>query len=228
MRALLVDDHAMVREGLKQVLLKLDPTMEIFEAKSGAEAAEITSIDAPDLVLLDLMLPDQSGFQVLATLRERCRGAVIVVLSASTSQTDFKRALGMGAAGYIPKSCSAGVTLGALRVVLAGGTYLPPDLVEEQDPQAGQALLPARPAAAHLRPSELGLSERQAQVLALLLRGLPNKAIARELDLAEQTVKAHLSAALRALNVANRTQAVIAATQLGLDFQEQDAKPSAT
>jgi DNA-binding NarL/FixJ family response regulator len=133
----------------------------------------------------------------------------------------------MGAGGYIPKACSAGVTLGALRVVLAGGVYLPPDLLEGQGGLFDTVQRTAPPAAAPLRPAELGLSERQAQVLALLLRGLTNKAIARELKLAEQTVKAHMSAALRALNVSNRTQAAIAVAQLGLDLNTQGTRSGA-
>jgi len=223
MRALVVDDHALVREGLKQVLWQISAGMEIFEAKDAAEVSDILSRQfAPDLVLVDLVLPDQSGFHVLELLRERRSTAVVVVLSASSDLVDIQRALKLGAAGYIPKTCSAGVTLGALRMVLAGGVYLPPSLLEGQSGPFDAVQRTAPPAAAPLRPAELGLSERQAQVLALLLRGLTNKAIAHELKLAEQTVKAHMSAALRALNVSNRTQAAIAVAQLGVDLNTRD------
>ena len=225
MRALLVDDHALVREGLKQVLRQIDAGMEIFEAKNAAEVGGILSRQPmPDLVLVDLVLPDQSGFHVLGLLREKRSTAAIVVLSASSDLIDIQRALKMGAAGYIPKACSAGVTLGALRVVLAGGVYLPPDLIEGQSGIFNATRQSAPPYATSLRPAELGLSERQAQVLALLLRGLTNKAIAQELKLAEQTVKAHMSAALRALNVSNRTQAAIAVAQLGLDLNARGSR----
>jgi DNA-binding NarL/FixJ family response regulator len=225
MRALLVDDHALVREGLKQVLWQIDAGMEIFEAKDAAEVGDVLrhQLDL-DLVLLDLVLPGQSGFHVLELMREKRTAAAIVVLSASRDLDDIQRALKMGAVGYIPKNYSAGVTLGALRVVLAGGIYVPPDLLEGQHGLFGAAQRTAPPAAAPLRPAELGLSERQAQVLTLLVRGLTNKAIAQELKLAEQTVKAHMSAALRALNVSNRTQAAIAVAQLGLDLNAWESR----
>jgi DNA-binding NarL/FixJ family response regulator len=166
------------------------------------------------------MLPDSSGFEILRMLRERRAKARIVVLSGLTDAHDIERALAMGAAGYIPKACSAGITLGALRLILAGGTYLPPDLLESRS--ASQRPVPSRVSSGmpRVQPAELGLSERQAQVLALLVRGLSNKAIAQELKLAEQTVKAHMSAAFRALNVANRTQAAIAVSQLGLELPD--------
>ena len=217
MKSLVVDDHALVREGLKQVLRRIDPDMEIVETKSAAEAMEVIDNRAePDLVLLDLMLPDESGFQVLKKLRHESNSAVVVVLSASTGVDDMQRALESGAAGYIPKSSSAGVTLGALRLVLSGGVYIPPELVEAR----GAAAQGASRDAPFVAANELGLSDRQIQVLALLVRGLTNKAIARQLGLAEQTVKTHMSAALRALNVSNRTQAAIAVAQLGLDLHK--------
>jgi DNA-binding NarL/FixJ family response regulator len=135
------------------------------------------------------------------------------------------RCLRAGAAGFIPKTCSPGVMLGAVRLVMSGGIYLPSDLLLAQDLAqdmvAGGTPMPARQAGRSVRmqAAELGLSNRQAQVLALLVRGQSNKAIARSLDLAEQTVKAHVSAIFRALNVTGRTQALLAIAQLGLDLR---------
>jgi DNA-binding NarL/FixJ family response regulator len=224
MKALLVDDHALVREGLKQVLRRIDSGIDITEARTASDAIAALVIEPDqDLVLVDLMLPDQSGFDVLKRMRQMQLAAVAVVLSASNRPADMQLAFKHGAAGYIPKATSSGVTLGALRLVLAGGTYVPPDIVEAQ----GGTFTPATIVQSLVGPGELGLSTRQTQVLALLVRGLTNKAIARRLNLAEQTVKAHISAALRILNVTNRTQAVIAVSQLGLDLDaELDRDPA--
>lgn len=220
MKALLVDDHALVREGLKQVLRRIGNGVEITEARSGNEAIRaIEEEPDQDLVLLDLVLPDRSGFDVLKKLRAARSAAVVIIVSESTRVQDMQLAFDHGAAGYIPKSTSCGVTLGALRLALAGGVYVPPEIVEAQGTSSH---LPAVNAGAVVRPSELGLSSRQRQVLALLVQGLTNKEIARRLDLAEQTVKAHISGALRALNVTNRTQAVIAVSQLGLDLDREE------
>ena len=221
MKALLVDDHALVREGLKQVLRRIAVGVEIVEARSAGEAIRVIENDPDqDLVLVDLVLPDHSGFDVLRKLRQTQSAAVVVVVSESTRAQDMQLAFDNGAAGYIPKSTSSGVTLGALRLALAGGVYVPPEVVEAQGGTA-QSTVSVATGAPVMRPSELGLSTRQRQVLALLVRGLTNKAIARRLDLAEQTVKAHISASLRALNVTNRTQAVIAVSQLGLDLDSE-------
>jgi DNA-binding NarL/FixJ family response regulator len=223
MKALVVDDHALVREGLKQVLRRIEPGIAITEAGSAGEAIRVLEAQPDqDLVLVDLALPDQSGFGILKKLRQEQSSAVVVVLSASTGREDIQRAFDHGASGYIPKAASAGVTLGALRLVLAGGMYIPPEIVEAEGRTAEWRTVD-RVDAPMLRPSELGLSDRQTQVLALLVRGMTNKAIARQLKLAEQTVKAHISAALRTLNVSNRTQAVIAVSQLGIDLQDEVA-----
>lgn len=225
MKALIVDDHALVREGLKQVLRHIDPETDIAEARSAAEAGTVMDDGRElDLVLVDLTLPDRSGFEILSRLRHERRPAMAVVLSASTDSRDIQQAFDGGAVGYIPKGSSAGVTLGALRLILAGGVYVPPEVVETQGSLVEmRSQTPSAPATS---PAELGLSERQTQVLGLLVKGMTNKAIARQLNLAEQTVKAHMSAALRALNVTNRTQAVIAVSQLGLDLGFQDRPAS--
>jgi DNA-binding NarL/FixJ family response regulator len=220
MKILLIDDHALVREGLKQILRQIEGCEEIIEAKNATEALQAVDENADlDLILVDLMLPDQDGFHILACLHEKRSTSAVVVMSASTDIADVERVFKIGAAGYIPKSCSAGITLGALRLVLAGGIYLPPDVLVKQSQHSTRTSFVVKAVeGALVKPQELGLSERQAQVLALLVQGKSNKSIARDLQLAEQTVKAHISAALRALNVENRTQAAIAVTQLGLDF----------
>ena len=128
------------------------------------------------------------------------------------------RALDGGAMGFIPKTSATPVLIQALRLVLSGGIYLPPSVIGKED--AASAAAPALGAApTRLRPPrEIGLTERQSQVLALMLHGKPNKLICRELNLSESTVKIHISAILRTLAVQNRTQAVIAASRLGLQL----------
>jgi DNA-binding NarL/FixJ family response regulator len=227
LKILVVDDHLLVREGLKRVLNQVDPAVQVLEAPTAAAALQ-TATDCADLdlILLDLSLPDQNGFETLPELRRIRNDVPVVVLSGSSSRSDVRRAIQNGASGFIPKSCSAGITLGALRLVLSGGVYIPPDILLTHDSVGnapGQPRLSDsfRSAIPQVTPEELGLSERQVQVLALLIQGKTNKAIARELQLAEQTVKTHISAVLRALSVNNRTQAVIAVAQLGLNLEKQ-------
>jgi DNA-binding NarL/FixJ family response regulator len=138
------------------------------------------------------------------------------VLSATEQPDAVLHAIDGGAMGYIPKTSSTQLLIQALRLVLSGGIYLPPELLRKHGPgSAASHSPPANPA--HLRdPREIGLTERQAQVLVLLLQGKPNKLICRDLNLAEGTVKIHVTAILKALGVTNRTQAVIAVSKLGL------------
>lgn len=223
MKILVVDDHLLVREGLKSVLKQVDCRVEVLEAGNAAEALRLVGMNEDlDLILLDLGLPDCGGRHVLEEIRRDHGDIPVVVLSASTDIADVLCCIQDGAAGFIPKSSTAGATLGALRLVLSGGVYLPPDILLAQEGRrdhderrpASRGLADAPGAAAE----SLGLTNRQAQVLALLVQGKSNKAIGRDLDLAEQTVKAHISAVMRALNVTSRTQAVIAVGQLGLNL----------
>jgi DNA-binding NarL/FixJ family response regulator len=217
MKILVVDDHPLIREALPQVLRALDSTMELLQAATCAEAMERTRLN-PDiaLVLLDLALPGVDGFEALRQLRQEFPAIPVVVLSAYEQPDTVMRAIDGGAMGFIPKTSHTPLLIQALRLVLSGGIYLPPSIVGKQEPAApvGSGLSTALP---NLRnPRDIGLTDRQCQVLALMLQGKPNKLICRELNLAENTVKIHISAILRALSVHNRTQAVIAASKLGL------------
>jgi DNA-binding NarL/FixJ family response regulator len=213
LKVLVVDDHPLICEALRQVLKALDRDIELLEAGSGRDAlAQAAGSDGLDLILLDLALPDADGFEVLRQLRERHPSFPVVVLSASEQAQIVMRALDAGAMGFIPKTASNEVLLGALRLVLSGGVYLPAEVLRH----APSPALPARPAAAETGYRDMGLTERQAQVLALVVQGKPNKIISRELDLAEGTVKIHVTAILKALGVSNRTEAVVAVGKLGL------------
>jgi DNA-binding NarL/FixJ family response regulator len=213
LKVLVVDDHPLICEALRQVLKALDRDIEVLEAGGGRDALSAArGSDRLDLILLDLALPDADGFEVLRELRERHPSFPVVVLSASEQVDIVMRALDAGAMGFIPKTSSNELLLGALRLVLSGGVYLPAEVLRH----APAPELLAKSAAAETSYRDVGLTERQAQVLALVVQGKPNKIICRELDLAEGTVKIHVTAILKALGVSNRTQAVIAVGKLGL------------
>ena len=215
MKVLVVDDHPLIREALRQVLRALNKDIDLLEAGSGPEAlAAANRNDGIDLILLDLTLPGRDGYEVLRELRERYPAYPVVVLSASDQSEVVMRALDAGAMGFIPKTSSNEVLLGALRLVLSGGVYLPAEVLRHSPAPA--LVSNSAAAAAGVGYRDLGLTERQAQVLALVVQGKPNKIICRELNLAEGTVKIHVTAILKALGVTNRTQAVIAVGRLGL------------
>ena len=207
MTVLVVDDHPLFRDGLKLVLQQLaDGTRVVTEsdATRGLEAAQ--SIDDLDLVLLDLGMPGMDGFTAVERFAQVVPGVPVVIVSAHEEPAQVRRAIALGASGYIPKSTPAATLLDALRLVLGGGVYVPPLLVRAVRPQATGG---AAGAAESASPEDL--TQRQVDVLALLAQGKSNKAIARELDLSEKTVKAHVTAVFRALGVINRTQAALEA-----------------
>jgi DNA-binding NarL/FixJ family response regulator len=215
LKVLVVDDHPLIRQALLVVLTQLDSDLEVLEAGNVPDALELAEAN-PDLnvVLLDIHLPGLSGLDALHSFRERAPAVPVVVISASEDPADITRALDGGAMGFIPKSQSSQVMISALRLVLAGGVYLPPEMVRRSSQGGGAAPRPAPAPTTNYR--DVGLTERQAQVLALLIQGMPNKLICRDLDLAEGTVKIHITAILKALKVSNRTQAVIEVSRLGL------------
>lgn len=217
MRVLLIDDHALFREGVMHVLHSMSEHPEVKEAGNGQDALNLLDLDTEfDLALLDLNLPDRSGLDMIGLLRNKAPDLAIIVLSASEDFTDAKRALDLGASGYITKSSTSQVMVNAMRLVLSGGIYLPTLLLQQwQSPPVASA----RPAASsHSAEADAHdpLTARQLDVLKLLAEGKSNKEIARELGMAEGTVKIHVTAIFRSLNVVNRTQAVLAAKKLGL------------
>jgi DNA-binding NarL/FixJ family response regulator len=203
MKILAVDDHPLIQEALRQVLRELDQDIVLIDAACREQALQLARQHTDcTLVLLDLDVPGACGMNLLKELRAAHPSLPVVVLSASSSRATVLSAIDCGAMGFIPKAASPRLLVDALRQILQGKVYLPPALTDE--------------AAADAQGGRLGLSPRQRQVLALIVRGLPNKLICRELQLAEGTVKVHVSAVLKALGVDNRTQAVIAVSRLGL------------
>lgn len=215
MKILVVDDHALIRDALQGVMKKIKRGAIVLEASDSRQAMDVLA-SQPDLslVLLDLNLPDRDGFLLLADIRERYPAVAVVVLSALQDRARVMQALELGAAGYIPKSVRREVMISALQLVFSGGVYIPPEVLTREE--AAYAL-PVSSSRGHpiVSPAEIGLSHRQLEVLALLMQGKSNKVICRTLQLAEPTVKNHVTAILKALKVTNRTEAVIAVNELG-------------
>lgn len=206
---LLIDDHAMFREGLALALRQEDPNLAIQTAGSGAEALALLADMpvVPDAVATDFYLPDLAGAALLGQLRRRRAGLRILVLSASEDPQDVETALAEGAHGFVHKSADSKQLLAALRRVMDGQRG-----VVWASP-AGSASMPIM--AGTIDPL-VRLSARQTEVLHLLCEGLRNADIAQRLSTAERTVKAHISAIFSALEVDSRTQAVIVARRAGL------------
>ncbi|MFO1292523.1 MAG: response regulator transcription factor [Rubrivivax sp.] len=241
MKVLLVDDHPLILTALQTLINSIGSEARVVGTESAAAArAALQAANDYDLVLLDLALGDADGFDVLAEFRRDYPSLPVVVVSASERASDVIRAIDLGAMGFVPKSSSHAELHEALRMVMSGSMYVPPSMLgldfarERAQPEAdtvpgvmrpageswggGRAPLGAaarpEPHQAVPRLQDLGLTPRQAEVLGLLLQGLPNKLIARQLNLSVETVKDHVAAVLRALNVGTRTQAVLAVSQM--------------
>lgn len=215
-KILIADDHELFRDGLKMVLKHLhdgSDAVTVIEAGDFQQAVDrAREADGLDLVLLDLSMPGMGWADGLQVLLKTIPDTPVVILSAAQDHRLVLQAVKMGAAGYIPKTSSSKVMISALKLVLSGGVYLPPTVLAGGDP-------PQEPADGHPVPGSVStslLTPRQREVLALVGRGKSNKEIARDLNLSEGTVKLHVTAILKALNVSNRTGAVVAASQLGL------------
>jgi DNA-binding NarL/FixJ family response regulator len=223
MNVLVIDDHPLILHAMRSVVQQLAERVEVITVTGSQAARDALSASADfDLALLDLQLGYDDGFALLEELRTAYPSMPIVVVAASDFRDDVMRAIDLGAMGFVPKCSSNEVLVSALEMVLSGGIYLPPSVMRSgpQHRQAGQrrALphwddrLDSDRAAATV--AALDLTPRQKEVLALLLRGQSNKLIARALNLSVETIKDHVAAVLRTLNVSSRTQAVVAVSQM--------------
>jgi DNA-binding NarL/FixJ family response regulator len=216
MKILVIDDHPLIQEALKHVLTELDAALDLVQAEDASDAhAALAAAPDTELIVLDLTLPRSDGFELLSELRRDWPGIPLLVLSATHDRATVERALDLGAMGFIPKTANTRVLIDALRLVLSGGIFVPPDC-----PGTGSA----RPRVT-ARAEDLGLTLRQSDVLRLLVQGKPNKLICRDLSLSEGTVKVHVSAILRALNVHTRTQVVIELARRGVRLDTHAARP---
>src|SRR5436190_2885593 len=163
MKILLVDDHALIRDALRGVVRELSPEATILEASDSRQAMNLIEDNSDlHLILLDLNLPDRDGFVILADLRKHYATISVVVLSALQDREIILRALDVGALGFIPKSAPREVMVNALRLVFAGGTYIPPEALGRAESKPER---PSRP----VSPADLGFTDRQMEVLALMM-----------------------------------------------------------
>lgn len=213
MKMLLVDDHAILREGLAMLLQSMlaEPLVAWHAGSCEQAFALIEANGAPDMVLIDLGLPGMSGTEGIRRLRELVPATPIVVLSSSDDRDTVLEALGAGAMCFISKTATSGVFESSLRLVMSKGIAVPQSVSHRA--ASTQAAEPPV-----TRPVDLGLTQRQSDVLYQILQGRSAKLIARDLSLSASTVKTHTSAVLRALNVTTRTQAVVKASDIGLRF----------
>jgi DNA-binding NarL/FixJ family response regulator len=199
-RVLIADDHAVVRQGLRTFLDLQEDVEVVGEAADGEQALAAAAELEPDVVVIDLVMPNVDGIEVIRRLKERASATRAIVLSSFIEDDKLFPAVRAGAAGYLLKDVQPQELVAAIRTVHAGGSLLHP---------AVAARLMKEIASDPLTP-------REREVLALIGRGMPNKLIARELDVAEKTVKAHVSSILAKLGVADRTQAALFAVREGL------------
>lgn len=211
-KLLICDDHPPIRAAVSYIAKELNHDINVVEAGNGAEALALLEADHDvEMVLLDLHLPGMSGFDLLSQFKLRFPSLPVVVLSSDESRASVIDALERGATGYICKSSPTDLLAKFLEHALNGNIALPTTLASSAQPDEAEAGPDPQQGIA-----SLGLSSRQIDVLACLLRGMSNKQICRELALAEGTVKNHTIAIFRALNVSTRAQAVIEASRLGL------------
>jgi len=204
---LVADDHALMREGVKLSLQGLDPSIRVTEAEDADRVRQVLQQDTNiDMILLDLFMPGSDGFRLLTEICQIHQETPVIILSGSQATANIKKAIECGASSYIPKTLPSEEMLRIMRHILDGGVYIP----EGYDLSENTSLNQINDADA---PK---LTKRQKQVLELLANGKTNKDIARTLNLSEYTVKIHVTAIFRELNVSNRTQAVIVAKQHGL------------
>ena len=212
MKLILADDHTLFRNGLALLLKAHSADCEIWEG-DGLEAALAEAEAHPDanIALLDLHMPGMEGVQGIRRFVEANPTLPLIILTGAEDPQQIQDVLAAGASGFIPKSSTPAVMLSAIQLVLSGGTYIPPQALA-----AASATAPSRAGSNVREHAQTQLTERQMQVLRLLAAGKPNKAICRELEIEEGTVKAHIATIFRVLDVVNRTQAATVARETGL------------
>jgi two-component system, NarL family, nitrate/nitrite response regulator NarL len=218
LRTLIVDDHQLFSAGLRLLLTGLMPQVQAQCCANGASALERASQEPFDLVLLDWQLGGGiSGVELIQRMGELLPAARVVVVSGDANPSTVRAAVEAGAVGFVPKESSPDLMTAALSVALNGGVYLPV-LALASPANADRASAATTPGAPLRRIADVfqGLSQRQCEVLSCLARGLPNKTIARQLDIAEGTVKQHVNAVFREMGVNSRTEAVYVLARQGV------------
>ena len=219
MKILIADDHELFLKGLEIILTDFNPSAELVKAKNYTDMINIVSKNQDfDLILTDLAMPGGIWLEALKEIHEKLPETPIIILSAVFEKEIVQKTLDLGASGYIPKTSSNAVILSAVNLVLSGGVYIPAELLKETPTATFGDLkkIEIMPENIDLNEKIKVLSPRQLDVLKLIAEGKSNKQIAYELGLTEGTVKLHVTAILKTLNVYNRTGAVAQATNLGL------------
>jgi DNA-binding NarL/FixJ family response regulator len=225
-KVLMVDDHALFRDGMRYVLQQLADEVEVIDSGDFLDGmAQAASNPDIDLALLDLHMPGSDGVKSVRAFHESNPCIPLVVVSGSDQREDIERVMEYGAMGFISKMSSSKIMLSALRMVLDGGVYLPPQLLQQAMMGLDQGVITDRRSD---RANKNGLTTRQMQTLQFLAEGLSNKEISQKMNLAEGTVKIHTAAVYQALRVNSRLEAVSTARRLGfLPPLESDADGSA-
>lgn len=208
MKILIADDHALFRDGLAMRLEEIDPDIVLHQAATFSQALKILDKETNiDMIIVDLDMPDMKWEDGIEELRKKSDNLNLVVVSASEDVRSIRKILASGIKGYIPKRSDPKIMHNALKLILEGGTYIPPALIESASEN--------NMTGSH-RSNGKTLTNRQSQVLDLIAQGKSNKQIAYEMGVSEATVKLHINALLRSLKVNNRTQAVVTAQKMGL------------
>jgi len=211
MKILLADDHALFREGLRHVLRQLSDAVEILEADNFQDGLKLAGQHPElDLALLDLHMPGSEGAKSVSYFHRHYPSIPIVVVSGEEESANMEKVMNYGAMGFVSKSSSTQTMLGALKLVLSGGVYVPPEILRHHS--AGAEQVDKR----SMYTNGYGLTPRQMEVLTYLCAGMSNKEIASAIHLAEGTVKIHVAAVYHTLKVGSRLEAVRAAEHLGL------------
>lgn len=210
-RVLLVDDHPLMLDAIESRLLKSEQVTVVGRAGSGEEALRLIPLLRPQLVLTDLSMPGMGGLETIRQLKSLHPEVAVIVLTVSESRENLLEAVLAGAAGYLTKDSRPDLVLDAIRAIGEGASLLPTDLLRSSVEHLRNP--PARPSPTPLKEP---LTEREAEVLALLAKGYPNKEIAEALTIVEATVKKHVHNVIRKLAVSDRTQAVVTGIRLGL------------
>ena len=219
MKILIADDHELFLKGLEMILADYNPEAKIVSAKSYSDIFKHIAKEKDfDLVLTDLAMPGAHWLEAIEKIHKDLPDTPIIILSAVFDREIVQKTLDIGAAGYIPKTSSRDIIISAVNLVLSGGVYIPAELLYNSEQSELDILKSVENITMNqdIKSTEKVLSPRQIDVIRLIAKGKSNKQIAYELGLSEGTVKLHVTAILKVLNVYNRTGAVATATQLGL------------
>ena len=209
-RVMLVDDHELVRQGIAAMLTGAGDVQVVAVARTGREALEVARRELPDVVLMDVRMPDMDGLEATRKLKEERPRTAVVMLTMHDNPSYLRDAVRAGAAGYLLKDVSKDELVDAIRQVATGGAFIESQMLKgmlsEMKPQGGAAPSPAAK----------NLTKREREILAFVAEGMSNREIAEKLVLSPETVKSHVAAILEKLNVSDRTQAAIYAVRNGL------------